>query len=78
MRKVINKPFLVINFFFKIFLLFALPFLLRSCRPEDDLKIMTVNGTVFSSDMGTTLIHEHVMADWIGADCTGHHRWNRE
>lgn len=58
-------------------LLLILLFLLISCRPQDDLKIMTVNGAVFSSDMGTTLIHEHVMVDWIGADSTGYHRWNR-
>jgi phosphotriesterase-related protein len=27
--------------------------------------------------MDTTLIHEHVMVDWIGADSTGYHRWDR-
>lgn len=62
---------------YKGILVLILPFLLISCRPQDDLKIMTVNGAVFSSDMGTTLIHEHVMVDWIGADSTGYHRWNR-
>lgn len=58
-------------------LLLVLPVLLLSCRAENDLQVMTVNGTVFPSDMGTTLIHEHVMVDWIGADSTGYHRWER-
>lgn len=40
--------------------------------------IMTVTGEIPSSDMGTTLIHEHVLVDWIGADSTGYHRWNRK
>ena len=53
-------------------------FLMVSCQPpEEDLQIMTVNGSIFSSDMGTTLMHEHVMVDWIGADSTGYHRWDR-
>jgi len=39
--------------------------------------IMTVNGSIEAKKMGTTLIHEHVMVDWIGADSTGYHRWNR-
>lgn len=39
---------------------------------------MTVTGPIPSSDMGSTLIHEHVLVDWIGADSTGYHRWDRE
>lgn len=39
---------------------------------------MTVTGPISSSEMGTTLIHEHVLVDWIGADSTGTHRWNRD
>ncbi len=39
--------------------------------------VMTVNGTILSSEMGVTLSHEHVMVDWIGADSTGYHRWDR-
>lgn len=38
---------------------------------------MTVGGSIFASDMGITLIHEHVLVDWIGADSTGYHRWDR-
>ncbi len=61
-----------------IFLLSILSFLLISCQPpEDDTVVMTVNGAIFSSEMGLTLSHEHVMVDWIGADSTGYHRWDR-
>ncbi|NBC67321.1 MAG: phosphotriesterase [Bacteroidetes bacterium] len=52
-----------------------------SCTPDsaDEVRtIMTVNGPINASEMDTTLVHEHVMVDWIGADSTGYHRWNRE
>ena len=39
--------------------------------------IMTVNGPIAPSDMGFSLVHEHVLVDFIGADSTGYHRWNR-
>jgi phosphotriesterase-related protein len=52
--------------------------LLISCQNGiDDSGIMTVNGSVFSEEMGPTLSHEHVLVDWIGADSTGYHRWER-
>jgi phosphotriesterase-related protein len=38
-------------------------------------RIMTVLGPVKPSDLGTTLVHEHVMADFIGAKETGTHRY---
>lgn len=41
-------------------------------------KIMTVNGPIEPDRMGAALIHEHVMVDWIGADSTGYHRWDRD
>lgn len=37
--------------------------------------IMGVLGPIKPSDVGTTLIHEHVMADFIGAAQTGPHRY---
>ncbi len=53
--------------------------MLLSCDSEEaDYSIMTVNGAIFSTDMGVTLSHEHVMVDWIGADSTGYHRWDRD
>ncbi|TVR17673.1 MAG: phosphotriesterase [Balneolaceae bacterium] len=60
-----------------LFLIVAL-FLISCNSGEKDDLIMTVNGAIFSSDMGVTLSHEHVMVDWIGADSTGYHRWNRD
>lgn len=54
-----------------------------SCNPDsasaqNELSILTVNGSIDTSEMDTTLIHEHVLVDWIGADSTGYHRWNRD
>lgn len=39
--------------------------------------IMTVNGPIPLQEMGTTLVHEHILVDFIGADSTGYHRWDR-
>lgn len=41
------------------------------------LSVITVNGNIPASAMGTTLIHEHFLVDFIGADKTGPERWNR-
>lgn len=41
-------------------------------------QIITVTGAIEPEEMGMALIHEHVMVDWIGADSTGYHRWNRD
>ena len=41
-------------------------------------QIITVNGPIESNAMGLSLIHEHIMVDWIGADSTGYHRWDRD
>lgn len=60
---------------FLITLFLPFTFLLST---DDDLKVMTVDGTIDASEMGTTLVHEHVLVDWIGPDSTGYHRWNRE
>lgn len=45
---------------------------------ESSLGVMTVDGLIHVSDMGTTLVHEHVLVDWFGTDSTGYQRWNRE
>ncbi|SMO90369.1 phosphotriesterase family protein [Fodinibius sediminis] len=45
---------------------------------EGDHAVATVTGPISASEMGPTLIHEHVLVDWIGADSTGYHRWNRQ
>jgi phosphotriesterase-related protein len=44
-------------------------------KPEP--LIYTVSGPIPARQLGQTLIHEHVLVDFIGADKTGNHRWNR-
>jgi phosphotriesterase-related protein len=39
---------------------------------------MTVNGLISADELGTSLIHEHLLVDFIGADSTGYHRWDRD
>ncbi|HET8737117.1 MAG TPA: phosphotriesterase [Pricia sp.] len=58
--------------FYLILLLFGL------FSPLSMAQIMTVNGPIEPEGMGKALIHEHVMVDWIGADSTGYHRWDRD
>ena len=41
-------------------------------------ETLTVTGAISASEMGNTLIHEHILVDFIGADKTGYHRWDRE
>jgi len=41
-------------------------------------SIMTINGLVPSTALGKTLVHEHFLVDFIGADKTTADRWNRE
>lgn len=40
--------------------------------------VQTVLGPVDAASLGRTLIHEHVMVDFAGADVTGPHRWDRD
>ena len=40
--------------------------------------IMTVNGPIQPGEMGMTLPHEHVLVDFVGAEDTGYHRWDRD
>ncbi|MDP3645314.1 MAG: phosphotriesterase [Bacteroidota bacterium] len=51
-------------------------FFLISCEINDP-KIRTVSGEIPASAMGKTLHHEHLLVDFIGADSTGYHRWNK-
>ena len=43
-----------------------------------DMFVETVLGPVPASKLGFTLVHEHVMCDFIGADQTNRHRWEVE
>ncbi len=49
-----------------------------TCRPAQRDYIMTVSGPVDAGMTGSILEHEHILVDFIGADSTGYHRWNRE
>lgn len=40
-------------------------------------SVMTINGKIPVSELGTCLIHEHFLVDFIGADKTSYSRWNR-
>jgi phosphotriesterase-related protein len=63
-----KKPFL---------LSFCLIFFLTQCKTEKDGIIMTVKGPVSSREMGVSLIHEHILVDFIGADSTTDQRWDK-
>ena len=45
---------------------------------RQSLSVITVNGTIPASEMGTTLIHEHFLVDFIGADKIDYNRWDRD
>ena len=40
--------------------------------------VMTVLGPIDASQLGRTLEHEHILVDFIGAEATGYHRWDRD
>lgn len=48
-----------------------------SCAPEKD-RVMTVNGWLEADAMSTTLPHEHVLVDFIGADSIRPGRYNAD
>jgi phosphotriesterase-related protein len=60
-----------ITFLFPIILL-----ILISCNTKES-RIITVKGEIPASEVGKTLHHEHLLVDFIGADSTGYHRWNK-
>ena len=77
--------------YYKTFLLVALSiFHLCGCKkqmqcskPGDDSVlsekiIMTVRGPIKATQLGNTLVHEHIMCDFVGAEKTGSDRYNRQ
>jgi phosphotriesterase-related protein len=50
---------------------------LMMIQPEKPY-VFTINGKMRASKMGTTLIHEHFLVDFIGADKISFDRWNRD
>ncbi len=62
----------------RIIYLLSLVFLFTSCTSgEKENIVITVNGEIPAHEMGMTLTHEHALVDFIGADSTGYHRWDK-
>ncbi len=68
------KPFNLIR---KILFFFLSLFLFISCS-TDSPTIITVEGEIPVGALGKTLHHEHLLVDFIGADSTGYHRWDKD
>jgi phosphotriesterase-related protein len=66
-----------VNFTRRNFLLSGLALLLLNGKRKKPY-IFTVNGPIETNQLGLSLIHEHILVDFIGADKTNHSRWNRE
>ena len=47
-------------------------------KHQPQLLVQTVRGSLPVSQMGTTLVHEHFLVDFIGADKISSDRWKRE
>jgi len=62
----------------KEFLLIAAGGLLTASSQKQETRIMTITGPIKASEMGKTLIHEHFLVDFIGADKINYNRWNRD
>src|SRR5688572_1509407 len=51
---------------------------LLAFKTGPSLFVNTVNGRIRATSMRTTLIHEHFLVDFIGADKIDYRRWNRD
>lgn len=51
--------------------------LLTQCSSQSGGIIMTVNGPIPARNLGITLVHEHILVDFIGADSITYQRWDR-
>ena len=60
------------------FLVSAGTLLLPGFRPREKEMVMTVNGLIEAQKMGFTLTHEHIMADFIGAEKYSKNRYNAD
>jgi phosphotriesterase-related protein len=61
-----------------VFSLVCSGLIMVSCKKKEASIIMTVNGPVNISQMGATLVHEHILVDFIGADSIDEKRWDKE
>lgn len=66
----------------KVLIFILLGVLLASCQNPPsttiDKPINSVTGPVSIDSLGLTLIHEHMLVDFIGADSISSDRWNRD
>jgi len=74
----LNTIFTLMKRSYIYLVLFFTLLVIHSCKPDAVEFIMTVNGPIDPSYMGTTLVHEHLLVDFIGADSTGYHRWDKD
>ncbi|MES2874667.1 MAG: phosphotriesterase [Bacteroidota bacterium] len=62
----------------KIIIFLVVSFFMTSCsRNLRKETLFTVTGKIPAANTGLTLIHEHILVDFIGADSTGYHRWDK-
>jgi phosphotriesterase-related protein len=54
----------------------CLMILLSQCTDKNGV-IMTVTGPLAPENLGMTLVHEHILVDFIGADSINYSRWDR-
>ena len=47
-------------------------------KKDPSLIVITVNGKIPATELGTSLIHEHFLVDFIGADKISSSRWNKD
>jgi len=50
---------------------------LTQCQPAQQ-RVIFVDKEQSPKKMGATLIHEHLLVDFIGADSVGYQRWDRD
>jgi len=60
-----------------VFTAFCLMIFLSACSTKHEGIIMTVNGPIPAREMGVTLVHEHILVDFIGADSITEQRWDK-
>ena len=59
------------------FFILSLFVFLANCDQKTN-QLITVNGPIQFPSVGYILEHEHLLVDFVGADSTGYHRWNRD
>ena len=60
-----------------VFSVILLLLLFSQCNDQKEGMIMTIAGPIKASEMGVSLIHEHILVDFIGADSVNENRWDK-